>query len=323
VCCETESESPRRTGPFAVLGLLVASELRPPAQGPARWERTCQKAPIGHSTANFGIPSVRIGSKMPVNFAHRRKFDTANLPPFVIAAFTEKKVQATLSDASRSATQTLNEAPDPAVISYVSLSDLPHYQAGEPVVMVCARSLRTELWTPRGRFISAYPFRLGMRVSRAVSGSCWVLSAGPSEPQGWRGLRAGPPAAAPMDCFLWRPARLVGFPLGACRRESHNLVVCTPRQQTVTVYSGGVPLPETREEASPSRRSARRTRPRKAVQKNCSLLATKGACSPEWRAVTTILSGDGRSPRMTFRMCRISSRRGATARRPEHLARST
>jgi hypothetical protein len=40
--------------------------------------------------------------------------------------------------------------------------------------------------------------------------------------------------------------------------------------------------------------------------------------------VTTILSREGKSPRMTVRMCRISSRRdarrGAIARRPRHLA---
>ena len=128
-------------------------------------------------------------------------------------------------------------------------------------------------------------------------------------------------AAAPMVCFLWRPARLVGFPPGSSsRRVSQPGGLYVPRQQTVTFHLEGCRF----------RRSARRrqrcagppdARDRERPSSELLLVLRNGG------PVTTILSHEGRSPRMTFRMCRISSRRGtqrgALARQPGHLATST
>jgi hypothetical protein len=242
----------------------------------------------------------------------------ANLPPFVIAAFTEKKVQPPMSDASRSATQTLNEAPDPAS-HFLRFALGPASLSGSGASCDGVRAISSKGALDSSRpFHSAYPFRFGMRVS----GSCWVSIASPSQPQEWRGLRAGPPGRGADGLFSLAAGPVGWVSTGSLsQRESQPGGLYIPRQQTVTFTSAGVPLPETREEASASRRSARRTRPRKAVQTNCSLLATMGACfHRNGGPVTTILSREGRSPRMTFRMCGISSRRGAMARRPGHPA---
>ena len=106
-----------------------------------------------------------------------------------------------------------------------------------------------------------------------------------------------------------RPGWL-GSPPGACRGECHNLFVhTTPADRNVSLWRGA--LPEIREEASALRRSARRG----GRERPCSklLLAGDDGCPFQRNGglVTTMLSREGRSLRMTFRMCRISSRRGA------------
>ena len=153
-----------------------------------------------------------------------------------------------------------------------------------------------------------------------MSGAILVPSASPRDTQGWSGLRAGDRRPRRQwFVFLLRPARLVGFPPGACRGECHNLFVhTTPADRNVSLWRGA--LPEIREEASALRRSARRG----GRERPCSklLLAGDDGCPFQRNGglVTTMLSREGRSLRMTFRMCRISSPRGAMARRPGHLA---
>ena len=117
-----------------------------------------------------------------------------------------------------------------------------------------------------------------------------------------------------MVCFLWRPARLLGFPLAGL---ATLLIGLDPGAADASGDPrGGVSVAQVRR--TPAVKKGR------AV--NCSLLANDGYLfHRNGGPVTTILSREGRSPRMTFRICRISSRRGAiaTARRPGYLATST
>jgi hypothetical protein len=151
-----------------------------------------------------------------------------------------------------------------------------------------------------------------------------VPSASPSDRKGGADLE--PPTASRGADGLFFSGGLPGW-LGSpweLVEESVTtwwFVRTTPADRNVLL--GGVPLPEIREEASALRRSA----DARARERLCSklLLAGDDGClfHRNGGLVTTVLSREERSPRMTFRMCRISSRRGAiaTARR-RYLATS-